>query len=202
MINFMKFKRNTYLFWLISVLAVIAVVLIIYFMASKSSALPTGFLAARANAAAVSQKIVDLTTATNQRISEVNDLDAQKNVSQALSLIQEARTSNNEAYAEASSLAVYLEQMASGLNGISSRARQQLAYEAVATEFSLISEFIVYTQQLNGFLDSLSQAIATNSFQARQNATQYLAAVNGQANKINSFNSQFLAKMSAFDTTP
>lgn len=198
----MRFQKKPLLSWLLFVVFVIAVVLGIYILVPKAHPIPAGFLTARSNAAAISQEIVDLTAATNEKIHEANQFDLAKNGKQALALIQEARTSNDRAYADASSLAQDLQQMASGLNGINSPTKQQLAFEAVAIEFSLVSEFIVYTQQLDGFLNSLSQAIATNSFAARQNVNQYLAAVNGQANKINSFNSQFQGKMAAFDTTP
>ncbi|KKU91518.1 MAG: hypothetical protein UY23_C0001G0124 [Candidatus Jorgensenbacteria bacterium GW2011_GWA1_48_11] len=203
MINSMKIRGKTYFLWLAVILAAIFAVLAVYFLVPKVSnpVLPVNFLTARQNAAAISQKIVDLTVVTNQKISAANSLDLKNDSGPALALIKEARASNNEAYAETSALAVYLQQMAASLNKISSRSKQQVAYEAVAIELSLVSEFIVYTQKLNGFLDVLSRAIADDSFVLRQAASGDLAAVNSQAQKINALNSEFLRRIQIFDST-
>ena len=203
MINSMKIRGKTYFLWLAVILAAIFAVRAVYFLVPKVSnpVLPVNFLTARQNAAAISQKIVDLTVVTNQKISAANSLDLKNDSGPALALIKEARASNTEAYAETSALAVCLQQMAAYLNKISSRSKQQVAYEAVAIELSLVSEFIVYTQKLNGFLDVLSRAIADDSFVLRQAASGDLAAVNSQAQKINALNSEFLRRIQIFDST-
>ena len=194
----MKLTRKTKQWLIFVVSAVLVLFFVIYFLLSRVS-LPSQFLTARKNAAVVSQKIVDLTNVNNEKIRTVNALDFKGDVEAALTFIRETQANNAEAYAKASELATHLQKLAESLAQIQSRDLQRTAYESVAVELSLVSEFIIYTQKLNYFLDSLARAVATDSFVERRNVDEYLKQVNEQAQKINSLNKEFLEKISAFD---
>ena len=197
--KFKKIIKHNFL-WFILIIIVV-VVAVIYFVLDfdRPIQLPNEFLIARQNAAVVSGEIVTLTSATSEKIKEVNLSDLSGNANQAHSLIQEARENNAGAYNQAFELSRYLQELVESLNAVPSIKSQRLAYEAVAVELSLVSEFITYTQNLNSFLESLSEAIQTNSFTDRRKTQDYLRDVNERAEKINDLNKEFLVKIEKFD---
>jgi hypothetical protein len=117
----------------------------------------------------------------------------------ALELINEAKTNNEAAYREAVQLSNNLEQMAISLADLPPGRSQRKAYEAIAIELSLVSEFIRYTQNLNDFLSKLGQAISLNNEKARKEIYGAVDKVNKSAQSINKLNTQFIAKMKEFD---
>lgn len=184
------------------VLSTFVVALLAYVMVRSSAhppVLPPGFVAARQAASLVSQEIAALTSATNGDISQVNVSDLQGNVQSATALIREAREKNAAAYQRAVELSGHLKNLAESLSALPSRRAQQAAYEAVAVELSLVSEFIGYTEYLNRFLDSLNRAVATNAEADRAAVAGALQEVNARAAKINELNAAFAAKMQVFD---
>lgn len=179
--------------------AIIALAAYFWRNAGKSNVLPPEFLAVRGETALVSQKIVDITRTTDEKIRAVNLFDFSGDPDKALAFIREARRSNGEAYDQAFELSRDLQRLAESLGEIKPTARQRLAYEAVAVELGLVSEFIVYTQYLNRFLDDLARAIATDSFKDRQVVADSLREVNQRVAQINQLNNEFLSKMEVFD---
>ncbi len=161
--------------------------------------LPPEFLAARRSAALTSAQIVSLTNQTDDTIKQVNFSDLGGDSTQALALIENARSANREAYSKAFELTGYLQTLAGSLQAIPPGSGQGVAYEAVSVELSLVSEFILYTQQLNGFLDALGKAITSGTPADRSAAQAALAGVNTEVTKIDTINQQFLSKMQEFD---
>jgi len=187
-------------FW-VTVVSLIVLFIVFYILAKWSApvSLPPEFLLARQEAASVSEKIVSLTNATNNKIKAVNISDLDGNVAAARNLLEEARNDNGAAYAQAFELSQYLQRIAESMKQVSSVKSQRLAYEAVSIELSLVSEFITYTQNLNEFLNSLSRALAMENPSDRQLVLNRLDDVNRNVNKINSLNQEFLSKISEFD---
>ncbi|MBI5733165.1 hypothetical protein HY967_04445 [Candidatus Jorgensenbacteria bacterium] len=186
----------------IAIIAVIVAILLgaVYWAwLSVSRRVPEEFLVARKNAADVSQKIVRLTSDTNTKIKDINISELSGNPDEAISFIKEARASNNEAYNQAFELARNLQKLAESLKNFRSEESQRLAYEAVAVELALVSEFIVYTQHLNRFFDSLTKVVATDSFADRRSVEESLKDVNREVIVINSLNKEFVSKIKAFD---
>jgi uncharacterized protein YukE len=161
--------------------------------------LPTDFYEARKEVALASQRIVDLTRATNEKINAVNISDFSGNSDAAFSFITEAQKSNAEAYNQAVELSRHLKKLAESLNEIKSVESQRIAYEAVAIEFGLVSEFIVYTQKLSAFLENLAKAIATDLPRDRKRVEDSLAEVNLAVNYINQLNREFNKKFEEFE---
>ncbi|MFA6365431.1 MAG: hypothetical protein WCW78_03455 [Candidatus Paceibacterota bacterium] len=161
--------------------------------------LPQDFVIARQNAAGVSQHIVDLTSATRDKINAANVSELAGDNKKTQQFIDEARIINNEAYQNASNLAEFLKNLAGSLTTLQSTASQRIAYQAIATELSLVSEFIVYTQNLNSFLDALSAAGEGNTPVRKTAIEATLKKTNSSAHTINDLNKEFLDRMASFD---
>ena len=194
-----KLSRSKTLFIFAAIILVAGFLFFFFARANRRESLPQDFLTAKQEAAEVSQRIVELTSTTNEKIKAVNLSDLEGDEGQALALIQEARRTNEEAYQKAFDLSRYLQKIAESLGELKSVKNQRAVYEAVAVELSLVSEFISYTQSLNNFLDTLAKAVSTNSFADRQTAGNYLNEVNQKAKTINNLNQEFLAKIEKFD---
>ena len=90
--------------------------------------------------------------------------------------------------------------MTESLIGIPSANTQRMAYEAIAVELSLVSEFIIYTQNLNEFLESLERSYEKGSTVEEQDTIEKeIGEVNENTKTINKLNKEFLAKMKLFD---
>lgn len=196
-----KFKNKKTLLWLIlaAFIAFTAVYGLIRVLGNVLE-LPPEFLAARQEAGRLSQEIVELTNKTNSLIKNANifELDGQPGV--ALQLIEEARKKNKDAYQKAFELSVVIQKLTEKINLIDSSRGQQLAYEAVSFELALISNFISYTQNLNGFLDNLELAVRLNTPESRRRVTTSLAEVNQKILNINNLNRDFLIRMTELDS--
>ncbi len=189
-------------------LAILFAFLVIFssrFLATRGEQahIPEAFLQARENAALVSRDIVALTGSTNEKIRTVNLLDVQggaESVQRATGLLQEAKNSNEEALSQAFKLSEHLRALAQSLAGVSPLSSQRVAYEAIAIELSLVSEFITYTKNLNAFLDSLGRSVIRRStFEEQDAINTALRDVNENTQTINRLNEEFLARMREFD---
>lgn len=175
---------------------------VLFISKSNNVFVPDDFVNTRREAVFVSQKIVDLTQKTNDKISEVNVLNINGgDTEKIISLIQEARSTNNEAYQSAVDLAEKLRLLTESMKNIDSEESQRIAYDAVATELNLVSEFISYTQKLNEFLDNLAAVITIESQESKIRIQNNLRDVNEKTAVINNLNKQFLQKMDEFDTS-
>ena len=184
-------------FVIVPMLAVVA--LLVYFINSLDGGVVSAdFTATRQKAASISENIVNLTTDTTKKIEAANKIQNAGNTDQLLALINEAKALNSTAYQKAFDLSNALQQMAESLNNVGS-SRQQIGYEAVALELSLVSEFISYTGSLNDFLDILTKSVITGNPANPKAISDALGTVNQKANFINSLNANFLEKMAAFD---
>lgn len=184
-----------------AIIGALVFIILIFLVISKSTELPGGFIAARTEVADTSKMIVGLTNQTAEIIERANILDSGGDPEKALTLISTAKSNNSQAYEKASLLAQQLKELAESLDTIPSKKSKQLAYESVAVELSLVSEFIVYTNRLNAFLDSLAGAVATDFFTARRDVEDRLREVNLQARKINVINQEFLKRIGDFDAS-
>ncbi len=91
--------------------------------------------------------------------------------------------------------------MTESLSQISSRTSQQTAYNAIAIELSLTSEFITYTGALNDFLNTLAKTVTVGGFENQKELSDKLAVVNQKVAAINDLNGQFNEKMKEFDAS-
>lgn len=162
--------------------------------------LPQEFLLARQDASLVSREIVALTASVNKAIRELNLLDVAGQGSGAIQIVNQAKTDNASANSRAFQLSRHLDRMTRSLVSLPSAPVQRLAYTAIATELSLVSEFLTYTEHLNAFLQSIERSFAARSTREEQEAIRKaLDEVNESAKTINRLNDEFLAKMKLFD---
>lgn len=192
--------QKNLIFWSLIVLLIIGCLVFIYFIwqyvfLTNRATVPLGFLSSYQKVAKTSQDIVNFTDSARQIIKEVNLSDLHSDYDQALSLISQARQKNNQAHDLAFELSQNLKNMAESLDQLKTLESQRLGYEAVALEFSLVSEFIAYSQSTNNFLDSLTLAIAVDNFQNRQRVSEVLKNVNQKVLLINSLNREYLNKI-------
>lgn len=174
---------------------------LIFFFRTRTVAIPESFLSARGNAVTISKRITELTLATNEKIKEVNLSESTGKTGEALDLVEEARTKNTEAYNQAFELSRQLQKLAASLGDIPSNKSQRFAYEAVAVELSLVSEFISYTQNLNSFLDGLKKSIAAGTPEEQERLRRLVREINKNADTINALNKEFSSKMERFDNS-
>jgi len=186
----------------VSIGAIIIVLGIIYITSLRASrGVPERFIEARKSASLVSEDIVRLTNETNEKVAKINVLEIKGKNEEALALIQSARGSNEAAYGKAFELSQNLKTLAESLSEIRSSGEQRTAYEAVAVELSLVSEFISYTQVLNNFLGNLTTLILDNTVQNQNIVRSSIRSVNEKTALINNLNKQFIEKMKMFDSS-
>jgi len=193
---------------MIAVSAVLVLVLLftlVYFMQKSGGGgnpadnLPQNFLLSRKTAALISQNIVDLTNKTSDKISAANKADLAGDKTNARVLIEDAQTTNKEAYRAAAQLADQLKILTESLSQMKSMDSQRLAYNAVATELSLVTEFVVYTQNLNDFLEKLIVSMETDVQVSKDDIASALKKTNDSAKKINNLNAEFNDRMARLD---
>jgi hypothetical protein len=192
-------KQTTKRIFLIIIPIIIVVVLFVYLLSSlQGNVVPADFTAARQNAAGISQDIVNLTSEASKKIESANQAEDNGDLDQLRSLISDAKTTNATAYQKAFDLSKSIQQMAESLNNVRT-SRQQLGYEAVALELSLVSEFISYTESMNDFLNNASKSALDESSANQKMTTDSLNEVNQKVSLINDLNKNFIDKMAAFD---
>ena len=194
---FTKKQKRLTLFFI--TLAALSVAGYVAFSSYEPTPLPARFVSAREHAAEISKEIVRLTDETNKKIKTANALELSGKHQDALEFVKDARAANSEAHAKAVDLASALQRFAESLADISVVKERRLAYEAVAVELSVVSEFIVYTEKLNSFFDVLSSTSGGIGVPDAHVLGQALNAVNEKVSQINELNQEFENKMSAFD---
>jgi len=185
---------------LVAVLGVTAVLFYVFMSVEGSSnEPPASFTEARREAASTSQEIVQLTSAAISSISEVNRLVDQGRKAEAFRLIDQAEDINDQAHGKAFELSRTLQALTESLGEIGSIERIQIAYEAIATELSLVNEFLGYTEQLEKFLSDLRTVVGNGTPENKSRVSSSLRAVNAKIASINELNQEFLDKMREFD---
>lgn len=193
------FLKNKKLVFPLVTLAVVLVGIVAAVATNGTTSLPDTFTAGRGQAAAISQRIVDITASVALRIEEAsqNELGGHREVAEAL--LQEAHDRNYEARLKALELADVLAKLSASLSDIGSRESRLLAYQGISLELSLVSEYLKYADSLNRFLELLPATFGSLNPSDRKAVADLLAEVNGHAETINRMNQSFSEKMKEFD---
>ena len=197
-------NRQTKMIAVASVLVLILLFTFVYLTRKSGGGnpadnLPQNFLLSRKTVALISQNIVDLTNKTSDKITAANTADNAGDKTNARVLIEDAQVKNKEAYRAAAQLADQLKILTESLSQMKSLDSQRLAYQAVATELSLVTEFVVYTQNLNDFLEKLIVSMETDVKVSKSDIAGALKNTNDSAKKINSLNAEFNDRMVRLD---
>jgi len=183
------------------VLVVVLGIVVVYFFLSFSSTenkeifLPQEFVEARKSASEISQEVVNLTSGVRDKI-KIADVHSGKE--DALKIISEAKSLNVQTHQKIVDLSYALQVMAGSLFEIQPIESQRVAYEAITTEISLISEFFAYTEHLNAFLNDL-ESIALSGEGTTPFSEGNLNKANEKVEVINTLNKEFLSKIEVFD---
>jgi hypothetical protein len=169
------------------------------YLFSNTGHLPSAFTEARDKAALASQEIVRLTNETSEIIKEVNNLERTGAYAQARETLEKAEKSNEAAHKQAITLSVELQGLAESLVGVRKSNSQRLAYQAVAVELSLVTQFINYTDQVNSFLEELAAVLEGIISPDRTSLEAKLKSANEMAKRINDLNAEFQERMKEFD---
>ena len=169
------------------------------YLFSNPGQLPSSFTEARDKAALASQEIVRLTNETSDTIKEVNSLERAGNYAKARETLEKAEKSNEAAHQQAINLSTELQGLAESLVGVRKSNSQRLAYQAVAVELSLVTQFINYTDQVNSFLEELAAVLDGLITPNRQSLENKLRSANEMAKRINDLNAEFQERMKEFD---
>jgi hypothetical protein len=194
--QFMTSKRALITFALV---AMGAGVLYGAYLFSNPGRLPSSFTEARDKAASASQEIVRLTNETSEIIKEVNTLERAGNYIKARETLEKAEVSNAAAHQQAIVLSVELQGLAESLVGVRKSGSQRLAYQAVAVELSLVTQFINYTDKVNSFLEELAAVLEGIISPDRISLEAKLKSANEMAKRINDLNAEFQERMKEFD---
>ena len=166
----------------------------------RPTQVPAAFIEDRQAAAAMSQRIVEITESVSSRIGEANGHEKVGNRDGALSLMEQAHTENNEARLKAVELSAQLKKLTESLSGIHSGTSQQYGIRAISQGLILVNEYITYNQYLGTFLDTLANSFGGGTTDAERSAIEAaLSAVNQEAVAINRMNQLFQDAMSEFD---
>ena len=183
----------------IATICALALAGIVFWVVYRPLHIPDDFVSGRQAAAALSQRIVEITGAVNSRIQEASQNERGGHKEIALALVQEASDRNYEAHQRAVELSVELEKWAESLKEMASGQSQELALQAISIDSQLVSEYLEYTGYLNEFLETLEATFGSNDPGDRKRILDALSAVNQKAQVINQMNAVFTEKIKEFD---
>lgn len=165
----------------------------------NSSEPPQSFVTSRQSLAETSKDIATLNQKLSQEIIDIQNAKKGGDKNKALSLIDEAKKTNDDAYQKAQSLAAGLAEMQKSLSGFTSTTSQALASTAIDTEITLTNEFVAYTQLLGSFFDLLKTSVVNDTPAVERNISESLSAINRKVDSINQLNQTFIKQIGEFD---
>ena len=163
-----------------------------------ASSVPDDFTTARMQGALISQNIVDLSNTLDANLGKINQLDKEKNYTQALALTQQLLQQSRDIRAQAVGLSKELEVMAQNLDSIHSSDARQAALEAISDRLALISRLINYSGYLEDLLNALGNRFA-GSAPGNAQVSAIVNEINSEVTAINNFNNNAGAAMEKFD---
>ncbi len=143
------------------------------------------------------KNVTTLTAQVQQIVAHVNQLDASHETVAAIAETTHAQAVNNTAKQQALALAVELKALVDNLDESAGFIEKQALFGPIDVEIDLVKAFVTYTQEMDSFLATLKQALASGSYEARKAVYGQMAEVNQQIDTINQLNAQFLKETNA-----
>jgi len=166
----------------------------------RPTQVPAAFIEDRQAAAAMSQRIVEITESVGARIADANQSEKDGDRDGALALTEQAHRENSEAYTKAIELSNQLKNLTESLRDIRSGTSQRYGVQAISQGLALVNEYIAYNGDLGVFLDTIGSSFAGPvTDETRAAVDQALAAVNQEAATLNRMNEAFQKAMQEFD---
>ena len=199
-----KKQIKRYLFWVISLLIILAIALFIwrYFLITPPF-VPKEFLEARYQGADIAGVIVSQAAVSNQHLEAIARYDKSGEFRKALQIVGENSVINKELSQKAIELSKALEQMTLALARIRPNKARSLAQEAIVYEIGLIQHLINYNDLWAKLLEVLRikfEKSLSNSFpQGNHEIEELIQEINKEVEAINDFNQKFSKTMTEFD---
>lgn len=198
--NWIRNKRG-----MVVVVAISAVVLVVAgialsasFNEEKKVVVSDEFRVARYNAGITSRQVAELSHIAREKMKQANEAEHAKDNARAELLLNEAQIANNEAARNAAELSRHLQVLIGYINGMPGGKSQRYAYGAMTAEISLVSEYIVYTKNLNEAIVSIARGIEMGK-QDQKLIEAAVARANANVKRINELNDEFQSKITEFD---
>lgn len=162
------------------------------------SFVPKEFLEANQQGSLIATQIVDFSKKSVTNIDKINDLDKAENYSEALNLIMEEISRNEEMKKEAYNLSSKLAKMAETLKDIKPKSATEIALKGINYETSLIIRLINYNAFMGDLLVTLRDKF-TGKLVEEGRVKEIIEKINNEAVAINDLNEQYKTAMSEFE---
>lgn len=182
----------------------IAILLVVAFVAfalsslSKNNSIPPEFITARDSGAKYSQDIVNNLQNISTDLSQIQKLESEGKTDDALNLLMQQKTKNDDARTKAVSLTSELEKMTQAVPNITPEKASQSALVALSAETMLIQKLIAYNELMNALYQLVGEQIMTHAANTKP-INDTIDQINLATQEINKLNNQFLDEMKSFD---
>jgi len=159
---------------------------------------PKDFSEARERGALISQDIVNLSNELKDNLTEINRLDKEGNITDALQKTTDLATKSIEIRSKAVELSGELERMTSSLPKIKKEESKQAVLDSVSSRLALISRLINYSDYVYQLLSTLRDRF-TNQYVEYGKVDSLITKINDEVRAVNSFNQSAISAMEEFD---
>ena len=159
---------------------------------------PKDFSEARERGALISQDIVNLSNELKDNLTEINRLDKEGNITDALQKTTDLATKSMEIRSKAVELSGELERMTSSLPKIKKEESKQAVLDSVSSRLALISRLINYSDYVYQLLSTLRDRF-TNQYVEYGKVDSLITKINDEVRAVNSFNQSAISAMEEFD---
>lgn len=160
--------------------------------------IPQSFNSSRISASKLSHDIVFLLSATTKDIKNIQGNN--KKSSEILEVVLNSIQKTKDARKKAVGLASLLEIMAVNVPKISPDEAKQTAIVAISSETALINKLISYNDGIVNLLYLLQKKYTGSENVSVDKINSVIKNINGDAEQISKFNSQFIDMMDKFDS--
>ncbi len=183
------------------VLSAAAFILSVYYVFFPHKNMPGEFIEARIKGATIAEKIVELSRDTLSKLDQVAQDDQQHRANDALIVISQAISNNQESQTEAIQLSSQLTAMAENVSRINPASARDSATAAITAEVTLVSRLLYYNSYLNQLFETLKVKFAhpgTSYLDGQVN--DLINKVNDEAKAINELNKKFNTALADLDS--
>ncbi len=156
------------------------------------------FSKARLQGALIAQQIVDLSNQSAQDLEKINQLDREKNFTEALNITNDLIKRSQQIRDLAVQLSQELERMTRALSDINSFEARQAALESISSRLALITRLVSYSNYLSQLLETLRDRFSGTT-SGDQRVSQLVDQINAEVRAINNFNNEASRAMERFD---
>ncbi|MBS3902790.1 MAG: hypothetical protein KGZ30_00205 [Anaplasmataceae bacterium] len=191
------FRRRTRIIAIFSGLVIAGA--IIAYVFSGGSGVPGEFSEARSRGALIAQSIVSLSQESTSVLEEINRLDRQGRLSEALALTTNLMEKNDELRNRAIELSREVEAMTLSLESLRDGEAQEVALESIASRLAMVSGLISYSNNFEELLSVLQGKFRGQPVKGARPVNTIINEINSQVEAINNFDQEAQRSIERFD---